>query len=281
MYTNADQLNEGKKTELKEIIRQSKALIIAVCEMKPKKPTNRTKEDYVIADFTLYDVNLLKNNGRGIAVYIHQSISHRVTEIDHATQFEEACVLEIQLEERNKLVFGCFYRSPTESERSTENLQSLTSLIKTLSGNKKYTHKCFVGDFNFKDIEWPSMSTHKDEESKELKFIEAIHDTFLYQHVRFPTRCRGTDQPSTIDLIFTDEENQIGNLNHLPPLGKSDHCILSFEFICEFDEPKALPKYQYHKADYRSMVTDLEDSNWKHNFLANNTADVSELWDMF
>ena len=157
MYTNADQLNEGKKTELKEIIRQSKALIIAVCEMKPKKPTNRTKEDYVIADFTLYDVNLLKNNGRGIAVYIHQSISHRVTEIDHATQFEEACVLEIQLEERNKLVFGCFYRSPTESERSTENLQSLTSLIKTLSGNKKYTHKCFVGDFNFKDIEWPSM----------------------------------------------------------------------------------------------------------------------------
>ena len=281
MYTNADQLNEGKKTELKEIIRQSKALIIAVCEMKPKKPTNRTKEDYVIADFTLYDVNLLKNNGRGIAVYIHQSISHRVTEIDHATQFEEACVLEIQLEERNKLVFGCFYRSPTESERSMENLQSLTSLIKTLSGNKKYTHKCFVGDFNFKDIEWPSMSTHKDEESKELKFIEAIHDTFLYQHVRSPTRCRGTDQPSTIDLIFTDEDNQIGNLNHLPPLGKSDHCILSFEFICEFDEPKALPKYQYHKADYRSMVTDLEDSNWKHNFLANNTADVSGLWDMF
>ena len=195
--------------------------------MKPKKPTNRTKEDYAIPDFITYDVNLFKNNGRGIAIYIHQSISHRVTEIDHKAQFEEACAIEIQLEKRNKLVFGCFYRSKTESERSMENFLSVTSLLKTLSEHKKYTYKCFVGDFNFKDIEWPSMSTHKDEESKETKFIETI-----------------------LDLALTNEEQQIGNLSHLPPLSKSDLCILSFEFICKFDEPKALPKYQYHKADY-------------------------------
>ena len=37
LYTNVDQLNEGKKTELKEIIRQYKPLIIAICEIKPKK----------------------------------------------------------------------------------------------------------------------------------------------------------------------------------------------------------------------------------------------------
>ena len=125
------------------------------------------------------------------------------------------------------------------------------------------------------------MSTHKDEESKETKFIETIQDCFLYQHVTLPTRCRGTDRPSTIDLVLTNEEQQIGNLSHLPSLSKSDLCILSFEFICKFDEPKALPKYQYHKADYRSMETDLRESNWKQNFLANNTADVSGLWDIF
>ena len=37
LYTNVDQLNEGKKTELKEIIRQYKPLIITICEIKPKK----------------------------------------------------------------------------------------------------------------------------------------------------------------------------------------------------------------------------------------------------
>ena len=29
------------------------------------------------------------------------------------------------------------------------------------------------------------------------------------------------------------------------------------------------------------METDLRESNWKQNFLANNTADVSGLWDIF
>ena len=71
LYTNADQLNDGKKTELKETIRQSLPLIIAICEIKPKKITNRTKEDYAIPDFITYDVNLFKNNGRGIAIYIY------------------------------------------------------------------------------------------------------------------------------------------------------------------------------------------------------------------
>ena len=160
-------------------------------------------------------------------------------------------------------------------------MKTFNVTFKTLSENKKYTYKCFVGDFNFKDIEWPSMSTHEDKESKESKFIETIQDCFLYQHVTLPTRCRGTDWPLTIDLVLTNEEQQYGNLSHLPPLGKSDHCILSFEFICEFDKPKALPKYQYHKADYQSMETDLRESNWKQNFLANNTADVSGLWHIF
>ena len=63
------------------------------------------------------------------------------------------------------MVFGCFYRSPTQSQRSTENCKSLNSLINGLAGNNNYTHKCFVGDFNFKDIEWPGMSIYKDEES--------------------------------------------------------------------------------------------------------------------
>ena len=167
------------------------------------------------------------------------------------SSLKKPVLLKFSLKKRNKLVFSCFYRSPTESERWMENFLSWTSL--TLSENKKYTYKCFVGDFNFKDIEWPSMSTHKDEESKETKFIVTIQDCFLYQQVTLPTRCRGTDWPLTIDLVLTNEEQQIGNLSHLSPLGKSDHYFLSFEFICEFDEPEALPKYQYHKAYYRSM----------------------------
>ena len=43
LYTNADQENEGKKAELEGIIEETKPLIIAICEIKPKKPTSRKK----------------------------------------------------------------------------------------------------------------------------------------------------------------------------------------------------------------------------------------------
>ena len=121
-------------------------------------------------------------------------------------------LLKFSLQKETNLSSAVF--TVVQPNRSMENFLSLTSLLKTLSKNKKYTYKCFVGEFNFKDIKWPSMSTHKDEESKETKFIETIQDYFLYQHVTPPkTRCRSTDRPSTIDLVLTNEEQQIGNLN--------------------------------------------------------------------
>ena len=96
-----------------------------------------------------------------------------------------------------------------------------------------------------------------------MNFIETIRYCYLHQHVSKPTQCRGTDKPSTIDL------------------GKSDHNVLTFKFICYFKDPKPTPKYQYHKADYRSMAVYLEQSNWKDEFLTNETENTCELWNKF
>jgi len=50
------------------------------------------------------------------------------------------------------------------------------------------------------------------------KFLEIIRYCFLFQHVYEPelksTRCCGTDDSSTVDLILTDEENQITGLQY-------------------------------------------------------------------
>ena len=39
------------------------------------------------------------------------------------------------------------------------------------------------------------------------KFLEMVRDTYLFQYVNNETRFRGDDQPSLLDLIFTNEEN--------------------------------------------------------------------------
>ena len=52
------------------------------------------------------------------------------------------------------------------------------------------------------------MDNKSREESREARFIESIRDCYLYQHIEQVTRRRGNDNPSLIDLVFTDEEMQ-------------------------------------------------------------------------
>ena len=104
--------------------------------------------------------------------------------------------------------------------------------------DKNYSHRCIIGDFNFKDINWTSWTTPHGAESKEAKFIEAIKDCFLHQHIDEPTRGRGNDIPSQLDLIFSDEEMQVTDIQHLAPLGKSDHSVISFNYCSYIDYSK-------------------------------------------
>jgi len=50
--------------------------------------------------------------------------------------------------------------------------------------------------------------------------------------VNKPTRWRGTDTPHVLDLVFTNEENMVSEMEYLSPLGKSDHCVVQFQFNC-------------------------------------------------
>ena len=195
-----------------------------------------------------------------------------VIQIKPAISFEEVGLLEIRLRGGDLLLFDSFYRSPTTTSTSEKNNGDLNRLLRFISENN-YSHKCYAGDFNFrdvnceswstnhnedsneikweswstnhnevskeinweswstnhnevskeikweswstnhnevsKDIKWESWSTNHNEDSKENKFIETIRDCYLHQHLQLPTRRRGNDEPSLIDLLLTDEIMQV------------------------------------------------------------------------
>ena len=280
MYTNADQMTTIKMSELIKMIECEHPLIVAVCEVKPKNAKERTLKDYEIPNFTLHPVNLEDSRGRGIAVYTHDSIGKSVIQVIPNTDFQEACLLEVRLRGGDVLLFGCLYRSPTRSDTSAINNISLNKLLRYVT-TKKYSHICLVGDLNYNSINWSSWTTACESDSTENDFIETCRDSYLYQHVTEPTRRRGTDEPSLLDLILTNEEMQISDIRHKPPLGKSDHDVLSFEFQCYVDYTQSKEIYLFSKGDYSSMRKSLNDSKWTDNFLdlANKT-DISpeELW---
>ena len=181
----------------------------------------------LLPGFTLHTINLdpESKTGRGVAVYTHMSLDKSTIQIEPDLHYVEACLLEIRLRGGDVLLFGCFYRSPTATITSETNNENLYKLLRICS-LKKYTHKCFVGDFNYKNINWVSWTTTCNEDSKEFEFIETVRDCYLYQHLQEPTRRRGNDEPSLIDLLFTDEAMQVSDISYHAPRGKSDHSVI-------------------------------------------------------
>ena len=188
--------------------------------------------------------------GRGIIILAHSSVNHLVIDIHSPVEFDEVAIVEIRLTGKDILALACIYRSPTNHTNSKDNNNNLNRLIRTLSEDKRYSHKCIVGDFNFPTINWKNWTTPHMEESKEEQFLEALRDSFLFQHVDEPTRCRGADEPSLIDLILTSENNQISDMKFLSPLGKSDHSVLVFSFKCYAELKATSKRFIYHSADF-------------------------------
>ena len=265
MYTNADQLTASKKTELRNRIERNKPLIVAVCEVKPKNQRERSLKDYEIPNYTIHPVNLENNTGRGIAVYIHKSLEKSAIQLIPSNDFEEACLVELRLRGGDMLLFACCYRSPTTTDSSRQNDEKLNRLMKYIS-LKKYSHVCIVGDFNYKAINWASWTTTHGDESSQARFVEAVRDSFFHQHVVESTRRRGTNEPSVLDLVFSNETLQVSEIIHNSPLGKSDHDVLTFDFQCYVDYTKQKERLCFHKGNYCAMLESLINSGWPEEY---------------
>lgn len=275
MYTNSDVL-DNKMEELKLYVNNHKPTIISIAEVKPKnyryEPNIST---YKIEGYTLYQSNIENRIGRGVLLYIHNSLVSSEVQIN--VEYQECVFADIKLKNRDKLLVGTIYRSDSGT---IDNNMRLLSLMKKISNDRKYSHKLIMGDFNFASINWSTWTTPHSEAHLDYKFIETIRDTFFFQHIKQPTRVKVGQVPSTLDLIFTNEENMITELDYNSPLGKSDHCVLDFKFLCYLNnEKKRKMRFLYDKGDYCKMVEDLN-IDWEVEFqqFGNNP---DEMWKFF
>ena len=79
------------------------------------------------------------------------------------------------------------------------------------------------------------------------------------------TRFRVNQQPSVLDLIMSNEEDMVVNLEYLSPLGASDHKVLTFQFNCYCRYTKnssTCTHFNYYKGNYESMRHGLK-IDWK------------------
>ena len=99
-----------------------------------------------------------------------------------------------------------------------------------------------MGDFNYGEINWECDTIKGNRGGKtDIRdigtqgqgqfFLEKTKDCYHFQHITKDTRVRGSQKPSLLDLVLTNEKNMVKDVEHFSLLGKSDHSIIAFKYI--------------------------------------------------
>ena len=263
LYTNCDSLS-NKKSELETLIEQKKPDIVGLTEILPKFTENEQDlNDYDILNYDLFTPSLSK--GRGVALYVHKH--HKACLIEELSYdvFQESVWCKIVVQNKEKLLVGCVYRSPSSSLSNNERLRTLLNR----SVDKKYEYLIIVGDFNYKEIDWSLMSSKVGFEHPATVFLEGFKDMYLFQHVQSNTRFRNDQQPSLLDLVISNEENLVDNLVVGAPIGKSDHATIFFEICCQYTgEVAHEERYNLHKGEYDALRSFLSNQTLTDEYIS-------------
>ena len=187
----------------------------------------------------------------------------------------EAQSLTLKLDDGSTLSFTSVYRSPNSLDI---NNKRINSMIRRLGGSM-HSHIVIVGDFNMPKIDWMNMTTRTQQLDEEFYFTEAIRDAYLTQHIDQPTRGRGGDRPSLLDLILTDEVQPTPEIEYCSPLGKSDHSLFKIKLGigCRSENPPK-KRLNYRRGNYERMRMVL-DIDWTDTL--NREQTTEDKWNKF
>ena len=90
------------------------------------------------------------------------------------------------------------------------------------------------------------------------------------------------DNPTRLDLVFTNNLMDIEDMKHLAPVGKSHHVVLESDYLIDTDYNLEVEdehrKYCYHKCNCANIRRELAAIDW--DILFNNKA-VTEMYNIF
>ena len=265
----------GKKLELLAFLDLHQPHVVAIQETKIDSSIATSELFPETCPYSVYrkDRNI---HGGGVMLLVHKDISHMpITELENDS---ESIWVKVFANKTSHFV-ASWYRPPGSTSEEFQLFREQLDYIRTHHKGKKLPSAHVLGDFNFKDIDWPdrlskSGSTLSQSEGQIL--IDIMNDHGLEQMVHFPTR-----EKNTLDLILTTLPGQFQDVHSPDKL--SDHDIVSGTlkmFIPPIKKPRR-KVYLYQKGDYESMRKDtLQFAKEKYFNGHSDTRSVQENFDL-
>ena len=253
-----------------------------VCDIKPDIVCfveTWTNSEHTNALLSITDFNIIARADRkdttagiggGLIIYARKDINIFEHAIDPDIDvFNQHITVKLPLKNNTVLSLVLVYR-PHKLYNGEQVVENNELLCKLLAKSQKPA--VFVGDFNYPDIDWTTM-TAKNDQSRKL--VNVIEDKFYTQHVDFPTHVSG----SLIDLVISTEQNLIINTEDIGRVGASDHNAI----LCQIQSNISLHRKEqtrenWKNANIEQMNMDINAVNWEVSFDELNT---EECWNIF
>ncbi|GAA47624.1 hypothetical protein CLF_100596 [Clonorchis sinensis] len=181
-----------------------------------------------IDGYSAFRADSKRGRAGGVALYLHAALPIPIVLSDTTpAPFCDMLRLQVPLRGSDSLL-GVVYRSPS---RPPEDDHFLVRTLGQLSSSYHFTHLLLVGDFNAQKVPWTELQCVGSGGRFAAALTEAVQQSAWTQHVVAPNRYRAGQRPSLLDLVITNERHFVDQVTINAPLGHSDHCVLTFDFI--------------------------------------------------
>ena len=253
----------NKFNELVSYIAVENPVIIALTETWLNSGYKHFIDEFSIPGYNLFHKDRTDRIGGGVLMYIKNS--HIISETFYLST-HEALYIKIRSnnDQSSSIKLILVYRPPNSSESFD------VSLYNEIKSNVGTGNIVIMGDFNCPSVNWDSFVC----DSEGNRLLTTMDDLFMEQLVNHPTRYN-----NILDLVFTNNPNQICDMTVGECLGTSDHRIIRFNILYKFkavDNISFIPNYR--KANFDSIRAEILSNDWDELLQGN---DIERSWLIF
>nr|VZI33520.1 unnamed protein product [Spirometra erinaceieuropaei] len=268
LYTNAQSLM-SKLDELKLCLVELSPDVLAVTETWLSG--NISDNEVALPGYQIYRRDREHRQGGGIVVYVNDGL--KVS--DNTTKFAcstEAIWLTIKATGSPCLDVLTVYRPP-RTDRIAD-----TQLLEQLDKFSSRPNIMIMGDFNAPGTNWNTLQASGPKSAFNYRLLSKTLNACLTQHVMFPTRTREGQRANCLDLVFTKTPDSIDEITSLPPLGRSDHVVLMWDYsLFSISHTPDHKRRNVWRGDFSQMRADLSGLDWGSLF----TGSANDDWELF
>jgi hypothetical protein len=271
LFSNIRSLNR-KISELQLLMHELNIDVACLCETWL---TESISDSMIVSNsFSIFRKDRTNNRkGGGVCIITRNNSRVLFNRVNLPSRFHnlELVVIDILLGNNNGVRLAVVYYPPDQlSNLST--CQLLVSAFMFISNTNLSI--CIAGDFNLPLMDWTNNCSPNN--NVYIEFLSYFTSNSLVQLVNFPTR-----EDNILDVILSDNPQQICNIRSCAPIGSSDHLSVLYELVLNSDtvtnvfiDPTStqdsyrfnFSNFKYDRADWASIRTSLSVIDWFYVF---------------